>query len=252
MTSRRRQRVFLTARPTVWSLLVPVVALVAGVLFATSGRAAGGGVLRDDSDSIAERIRTGTRSNHTKATRVDALQSQVDALTKRAAQSNAQVQALTAEADGVAPAAGRTAVTGPALEVSLNDSPLPTEKIPQGFTVDDVVVHQQDVQAVVNSLWASGAEAMMLMDQRVIATSAVRCVGNTLILKGRVYSPPYVITAIGDVDAMRAGLEQDKQVKTYRQYVSAVGLGYQVRGRSEVTLPAYSGSITTEYARRND
>ena len=43
----------------------------------------------------------------------------------------------------------------------------------------------------------------MLMDQRVISTSAVRCVGNTLILQGRVYSPPYVITAIGNQTDLR-------------------------------------------------
>ena len=50
---------------------------------------------------------------------------------------------------------------------------------------DDLVVHQQDVQSVVNALWAGGAEAMMIMDQRVVNTSAVRCIGNTLLLQGR-------------------------------------------------------------------
>ena len=66
------------------------------------------------------------------------------------------------------------------------------------MSVDDVVVHQQDVQGVVNALWRGGAEAMMVMDQRIISTSAVRCVGNTLILQGRVYSPPFTVTATGD------------------------------------------------------
>ncbi len=56
---------------------------------------------------------------------------------------------------------------------------------------DDLVVHQQDVQAVVNALWAGGADAVQVMDQRLLSTSAVRCVGNTLLLNGRVYSPPY-------------------------------------------------------------
>ncbi len=249
MVRRRHQRAFFTHRPTAWSILVPVVALLAGLLFATSSTTARGGSLRSDSDSIAERIRTGTRSNAAQAATLDQLQAQVDALTQQKATSNTAVEALRAQGDALAPAAGRTPVTGPGLEVTLNDSPLRADEIPKGFTVDDVVVHQQDVQAVVNALWAHGAEAMMLMDQRVISTSAVRCVGNTLILKGRVYSPPYVITAIGDVSAMRQGLEDDKQVRIYREYVAAIGLGYAVRSQSEVTLPAYSGSITTQYAR---
>lgn len=52
------------------------------------------------------------------------------------------------------------------------------EPATEGFTAEDIVVHQQDVENVVNALWAAGAEAMMLMDQRVISTSAVRCVGE--------------------------------------------------------------------------
>ena len=102
------------------------------------------------------------------------------------------------DTDHLAAAAGLAAVSGPAMKVTLNDAPLDSGQLPQGASPNDVVVHQQDVQAVVNALWAGGAEAMMLQDQRVIATSAVRCVGNTLVLQGRVYSPPYVVTAIGD------------------------------------------------------
>ena len=69
---------------------------------------------------------------------------------------------------------------------------------PGGLGPDDLVVHQQDVQAVVNALWRGGADGVQVMDQRLIATSAVRCVGNTLILQGRVYSPPFTVTAVGD------------------------------------------------------
>ena len=83
--------------------------------------------------------------------------------------------------------------------MTLADAPRSADRVlPEDASPDDLVVHQQDVQAVVNALWPGGAEAMQIMDQRVITTSAVRCVGNTLILQGRVYSPPFQITAIGD------------------------------------------------------
>jgi uncharacterized protein YlxW (UPF0749 family) len=97
---------------------------------------------------------------------------------------------------------------------------------------------------VVNALWAGGAEAMMLMDQRVISTSAVRCVGNTLILQGRVYSPPYVIQAIGDPARLRDALDKSPQMKIYREYVDAVGLGYDVKSKDKLTFPAYAGSLS--------
>lgn len=131
----------------------------------------------------------------------------------------------------------------------MTDAKSVPDVLPEGFSVDDYVVHQQDVQAVVNALWEGGAEAMMLMDQRVISTSAVRCVGNTLILQGRVYSPPYVITAIGDQSALTAALEASPTVGIYLQWVQAAGLGYDVKTVQEATFPAYAGSINLQDAR---
>ena len=98
------------------------------------------------------------------------------------------------------------------MSVTLADAPRSADRLlPEGTSPDDVVVHQQDVQGVVNALWAGGAEAMQIMDQRVIATSAVRCVGNTLILQGRVYSPPYTITAIGDPERLSQALDDSSE-----------------------------------------
>ena len=70
---------------------------------------------------------------------------------------------------------------------------------------------------MVNALWAGGAEAMVIMDIRVISTSAVRCVGNTLLLHGRVFSPPFEIKAIGDPGRLRAALDADAGVRAFRE-----------------------------------
>ena len=100
---------------------------------------------------------------------------------------------------------------------------------------------------MVNALWRGGAEAMMIQDQRVIATSAVRCVGNTLILQDRVYSPPFVVNAMGNQAALQAALESDPQVEIYRQWVDAVGLGYEVT-TGEAQFPAYSEALDLQHA----
>ena len=135
------------------------------------------------------------------------------------------------------------------LGFRLNDAPKrPDGGLPQGVRPDDVVVHQQDVQAVVNALWAGGAEAMTIMGVRVSSTSAVRCGGNTLLLGGRVYSPPFEVTAIGDPDRMRAALDASDGVTALREAAAAFGLSYQETTRAEVTLPAYDGSTDLQYA----
>ena len=187
-------------RPSPWPWLVPVAALVAGTLFASSVRASQGEDLRTDQAQLPDLIRAQNRTNETRASDLTDLQDQVDEATAALAPGDLQTQKLERQANEIATAAGRTEVRGPALRVTLDDAKLAGGEVPAGADPDDYVIHQQDVQSVVNALWQGGAEAMMLQDQRVISTSAVRCVGNTLILQGRVYSPPYVITAIGDRD----------------------------------------------------
>ncbi|MFC7485472.1 DUF881 domain-containing protein [Knoellia sp. CPCC 206453] len=241
-------KAFLTTRPGPWSVLVPIVAVIAGILFATSGSAAQGRSLRSDAAGLPDIIREKTQDNKRMIGELGKLTTEVDDLTHDGAPGNAAVAGLEKKADALGVSAGRTAVQGPVVEVQLNDSKLPTDRIPEGLTADALVVHQQDVQAVVNAFWAGGAEAMMIQDQRIVATSAVRCVGNTLILQGRVYSPPYRIRAIGDPATLRDILTQSPEIQIYQEYVRAVGLGYEVTTHDRQEFPAYAGSITPEYA----
>ena len=84
--------------------------------------------------------------------------------------------------------------------------------------------------------------------QRVISTTAFRCVGNVLSLHGRLYSPPYVIRAIGDPKKLRTSLYASPQIQVYLQYVDAVGLGWSVNSSTALTLPAYEGTTDLQYA----
>jgi len=228
-----------------WTVIVPVVAAAAGLLFATSAQTSRGTDLRASGRSdLADVVRAQDLTVRTRIATVQQLQADVDSLTALAAPGNNTVARLRAQSSALAPIVGTQAVTGPGLSVSLDDAKHPAASLPKSVPADDLVVHQQDVQNVVNALWQGGAEAMMLMDQRVISTSAVRCVGNTLILHGRVYSPPYVIQAIGDPVAMRAALSRNEQVAIYQQYVDAYGLGYDVKTLHSATFPTYAGSLS--------
>jgi uncharacterized protein YlxW (UPF0749 family) len=234
-------------RRLTWGLLVPVVMGAAGLMFAMSFQAAQGRDLRADRD-LPQLIMEGDARVAEKASALDGLQKEVEALTRTNAPTDDHLSSLTRAADELAAPAATTKVRGAALEVTLDDAKRTADSLPDGFTADDIVVHQQDVQGVVNALWASGAEAMMIQDQRVISTSAVRCVGNTLILQGRVYAPPYRITAMGDIDRMERGLDADPSVTIYKQYVDAVGLGYGLHTIASIEFPAYSGSVDFQYA----
>ncbi len=235
-------------RGRAWALVVPLVAGLAGVLFATSFTTAHGTELRTVGRDLPGLITDQNRDVAAKAEQVKQLQAEVDRLAAAAAPGDATAKALRGQTAALAPLVGTQKVRGPSVTVSLDDAHRSAASLPKPYGPDDIVVHQQDVQGVVNALWTGGAEAMMIQDQRVISTSAVQCVGNTLLLQGRVYSPPYVITAIGDPTVLRAALDRDSSVKIYREWVDAVGLGWDVQQADESELPAYTGTIALDAA----
>ena len=146
--------------------------------------------------------------------------------------------------------AGVDPLRGPGLVVTLTDAQRDANgRFPRDASPDDLVVHQQDIQAVLNALWLSGAEGIQMQDQRIIGTSAPKCVGNTLLLNGRTYSPPYVITAVGDVAAMQAALAAAPLVTLYKQYVVRFGLGYSEEPRASVDLVGHGEPVRMRYAK---
>ena len=227
-----------------WGVLVPLTALLAGLLFATSAATAQGTDLRAGRRSqLTELISDQRREVDRQEKAAARLRGQVTDLQARAAAGNSRVAQERARGDALGPATGLTEVRGPGLTVTLDDAPRQDGVPPASDNPDDLVVHQQDLQAVVNALWAGGAEAVTLMGQRLISTSAVRCVGNTVILHGRVYSPPFVVAAVGDTGDMRQALRDAPGVQLFRTYVEQYGLGYSVRRSGELTLPAYDGPL---------
>jgi uncharacterized protein YlxW (UPF0749 family) len=162
---------------------------------------------------------------------------------------DAALAAMQRRSAELAADAGLEPVHGPGLTVTLNDAQRDANgRFPRDASPDDLVVHQQDIQAVLNALWSAGAEAIQMQDQRIIATSVPRCVGNTLLLNGRTYSPPYRVTAIGDAAAMQAALAAAPLVILYKQYVVRFGLGYTEHAVSDAHVVGHSEPLRMHFA----
>ncbi|KUO00083.1 hypothetical protein AQJ67_24815 [Streptomyces caeruleatus] len=232
-------------------VLTAAVFALAGLIFFTSFNTAKGTNIRTDasllklSDLIQERSHKNGQLNESNAV----LRDDVEALAER---DDGSTQAEDDKLAALERNAGTQKLSGEAISVTLNDAPPDaTAKLP-GYPEpqpDYLVIHQQDLQAVVNALWQSGAKGIKVMDQRLISTSAVRCVGNTLILQGRVYSPPYKITAVGDPEKMQTALAASPAIQNYMVYVNVYGLGWKVTEDGTVTLPGYSGTVDLQYAK---
>jgi uncharacterized protein YlxW (UPF0749 family) len=231
-------------------LLTAAVFALAGVIFWTSFNTAQGTNIRSDESMLrlSDLIQERSRKNGALDDSAARMRSEVDALARR---DNGSTKAERRKLAALEQTAGTRKLSGPGLTVTLTDAPpnatpqIPGIPDPQP---NDLVIHQQDLQAVVNALWQGGAKGIKVMDQRLISTSAVRCVGNTLILQGRVYSPPYKVTAVGDRGRLRAALTASPAIQNYRSYVDAYGLGWKVDQHDTMTLPGYSGTVELHQA----
>ncbi|WP_030683946.1 DUF881 domain-containing protein [Streptomyces sp. NRRL B-1347] len=232
-------------------VLTAGVFALAGLLFMTSFNTAKGTNIRTDDSllKLSDLIQERSRKNKDLDQSTGSLRDEVESLARR---DSPGTKADEARLGALERNAGTKKLSGQAVSVTLTDAPPhATAKLP-GYPEpqpNDLVIHQQDLQAVVNALWQGGAEGIKVMDQRLISTSAVRCVGNTLILQGRVYSPPYKVTAIGDPDRLKKALAASPEIQNYMLYVNAYGLGWKVDDDGAVTLPGYSGTVNLHYAK---
>ncbi|WP_028799369.1 DUF881 domain-containing protein [Streptomyces sp. 142MFCol3.1] len=232
-------------------VLTAAVFALAGLIFFTSFDTAKGTNIRSDTSllKLSDLIQERSHKNASLDDSNGALRDEVDGLAGR---EDGSSKAEDAKLAALEENAGTQKLKGKAVTVTLNDAPPnATAKLP-GYPEpqpDYLVIHQQDLQAVVNALWQGGAEGIKVMDQRLISTSAVRCVGNTLILQGRVYSPPYKITAVGDPEKLKNALAASPAIQNYMVYVNVYGLGWKVVEDGTVTLPGYSGTVDLHYAK---
>lgn len=153
------------------------------------------------------------------------LERQLSETTDRAGM-DVEVEVLRRTAEELAVTAGGAALAGPGVEVVLDDSS--ASRAPTG-NPDDLVVHEQDIQTVVNALWAAGAEAMAINGHRLSSVSAVRCAGNTLLLHGSLQTPPYEIVAIGDPQVLRSSFMEQPGLDRLLARVNTFGLRLDVR-----------------------
>lgn len=230
-----------------WPLAVLAIFAITGFLFVAASVSAAGGDLRPAGGDPASLARE--RRDRIEDRRQDAshLRSDIDHLSARI--KNPALKDLRSRAKALEEPTGLTALEGPGIRVTLTDAPSTLN------SSDDpdprLLVHQQDIQAYVNALWAGGADAVTLQGQRLISTTGIKCVGATVVLDGVPYSPPYVIEAIGDAAAMNTAISTSAATITYAQYARDPDfqLGLDIRDVANVKAEAYAGPVSLRYAK---
>jgi uncharacterized protein YlxW (UPF0749 family) len=174
---------------------------------------------------------------------VRALRDQVAEAMVATESTESQVKVLQEELLKARVLAGLTEVKGPGVTLEMHDS---KKEIPPGQDPNLFIIHDDDVLAVINELLASGAEALAINGQRVVATTEIRCAGAVIMINGVRLAPPLVIQAIGDPETLHNALRMRGGVV---DNLSFWGIEIKIKMEQEITLPAYTGTLNFRFAK---
>lgn len=173
--------------------------------------------------------------------RRNALAAQVDDVQRRALVADAQGQRLLGGLDKLESTSASTPVIGPGLTVTVTDpgvspnlSDVSKQRVPGGRQI----ILDRDLQLVVNSLWASGAEAVAVGGVRIGPNVTVRQAGGAILVDNNPISKPYTILAVGPPHAMRDLFDRSPGLHRLRLLEVSYGVGVAVSVGDGLALPA--------------
>jgi len=225
------------------------VGLALGLLLALQWRAPTPARLAETSYGRDRTALTISRLEAEQATlkqQVSDLRQQLDSKQSRQVQSTELLGDLARELEYHKALAGLAPLTGTGVEAVLNDSN--RQVVPSAVNPELYLVHDYDLRDVVNLLWAAGAEAVSVNEERIVATTAIYCVGATIMVNDTRMSPPYVVRAIGPAEQQEALLRNPSFLSDLKSRVSLYGLEFRVARVNELLVPAYKGSFGVVYA----
>ena len=171
---------------------------------------------------------------------IAALRSQIDALESAAATKSAATQALRQQVQDLRAHAGLVAMHGPGVDVELRNGVAgPNADGQTGY-----LINFQDVQDVVNLLFARGAEAIAVSGRRITPLSSFSgSQGQVVIDQGPPLSSPVTISAIGDRNAMVEALADESALPDVRARQVQFQIQLVFRGSPDISVPAYDSSL---------
>ncbi|MFA7253858.1 MAG: DUF881 domain-containing protein [Patescibacteria group bacterium] len=133
-------------------------------------------------------------------------------------------------------AAGLTKLNGAGVIISLDDSKLTPAS-------EDSIVHASDVRDIFSLLWSSGAEGISINDQRVVETTAVDCIVNTILINNVRITTPIRVEAVGDQKKMYDKISNSENLHDLYQRKANKGIIFNSSLNSDITLPLFNGLL---------
>lgn len=169
-----------------------------------------------------------------------ALDNQIKAYEKKISQYELkpvgrELDGLKTELDGARFYAGMTDVWGPGVVITLNDS---KQELMAGEKPESALIHDSDVLLLLNYIKMSGAEAISVNGERIIAISETQCAGPTISVNHSRHPAPFEIKIIGNADYIEAKLK-GTQMENVLGFLKLRGIEVNVKKMEKVEIPKY-------------
>jgi uncharacterized protein YlxW (UPF0749 family) len=141
--------------------------------------------------------------------------------------------------------AGAADVHGPGVIVTLSDK---KDLLDVMSDQNSYIVHDTIILDMLNELRAAGAEALSLNDERVLATSEIRCAGPTISMNNTRYATPFEIKAIGNPATLENSLKMRGGIIERLDYCVDV----DIKKNEDIKIGKFKGAIDFKYAKSEE
>lgn len=140
---------------------------------------------------------------------------------------------------------GLETAKGDGVVISLNDGLFVNRD--NAENINQSLVHASDLRDLVNLLRTAEVNALAINDQRVIASTPITAVGNTILVNNFHLLPPFTIQAIGDQELIAQRLKDPSVLPDLQKRVKELNIQYSVENKTNLVIPVYNGNLTVKY-----
>ncbi|MDD2628307.1 MAG: DUF881 domain-containing protein [Clostridia bacterium] len=154
-----------------------------------------------------------------------------------ASNNSSLINSMSEEINKMAALSGLKDIKGEGIVITLDDSDM---AISEAISTESMLVHDTDLRAIVTELNSAGAEAISINGQRILSSTAIRCVGPVIQVNGVKVAAPFNIKAIGNAKYLESSLNiRGGIVDGFELY----GVKINITREKSITVNKYDGKL---------
>ncbi|PIU43573.1 MAG: hypothetical protein COS97_00315 [Candidatus Nealsonbacteria bacterium CG07_land_8_20_14_0_80_40_10] len=136
---------------------------------------------------------------------------------------------------------GLTELRGKGVVITLDDSA-------QFPASSNSIAHAADMRDLVNFLWTQGVSGIAINNERIVASTSIDCIVNTVMINNTKMTTPFVMSVVSDNKDLKGYIEKNDNLTSIWQRVKNEGLKFAIIESDNIILPVYKGSLVVDYA----